>query len=237
MFCCNIYCVFQNCFILLLHPVVHALKSEQQFEPHSMMRCSAGNSEHSSVFKIRRVFSFLLTLPKALQIWDSAPNLIAYCISICAVVSSISLSFLLWMRRTKESVPPGDEARGGNRFQMKQEVERGRQREGCLRQGNGRTGPDSGQQHTCTQSHASKVRRKLCFQKENVFPSSFFPILYVLPVFPHTLLVSNLIPPWPLSSLYRLATSPLFIHPYIITTSVFGLNFESKSLCSSLMNS
>lgn len=35
--------------------------------------------------------------------------------------------------RGERSPPPGDEARGGNWFQMKQEVWRGRQREGCLR--------------------------------------------------------------------------------------------------------
>ena len=85
------------------------------------------------------------------------------------------------MWHTKESVPPGDEARGGNWFQMKQEVESGDKERVVLDKGKGGRPPS-----VDTNTHTLNQHLLPEHQKRNV-SLSLLPILYICPFF-------NLIP-------------------------------------------
>lgn len=108
------------------------------------------------------------------------------------------------MRRTKESVPPGDEARGGNWFQMKQEVESGdKERAVSDREKGGRAPSLDTNTHTESEftARASKEKKFFLILTYSLHVGHFF--------YPHTLL-----PPCLPSIPFRLDTFPpsSFIH-------------------------
>ena len=92
------------------------------------------------------------------------------------------------MRRTKESVPPGDEARGGNWFQMKQEVGRADKETAVWDRGNGGRG-QSLDTHTQPESKfkacASKQKIRIASISYSLLLSFFFFFLfYIFPPIP-----------------------------------------------------
>lgn len=84
------------------------------------------------------------------------------------------------MRRTKESVPPGDEARGGNWFQMKQEVESGDKERVVSDKGKGGRAPSV---DTKSHTHTHMVGVYCLSVKRKSISFFFLPFLYIWFIF------------------------------------------------------
>lgn len=96
------------------------------------------------------------------------------------------------MWRTKESVPPGDEARGGNWFQMKQEVESGDKERAVSDRGKGGRAPSLDTNTHTVRVYSPCIKRIFFLSHSYLFVTSgpFFNLMLSFPLgFPLSLSV------------------------------------------------